>query len=276
MINKRLLALLICLFFSPLLHSQAIQQFESVPGGVAVVPINTNNKPDAYFKDERVMVLGKPDKWQAVIGIGLNITPGTHRLEVHDGGAISTHNFEVGQKQYEEQRITIKNERQVNPNPVDMERIKKERTLIANAKLAWTEQDELILGFQKPVEGITSSPFGLRRFFNDQPRNPHSGLDIAAPEGTPIKAAMSGRVVNTGDYFFNGNTVFIEHGQGLITMYCHMSKISVTTDQIVETGEYIGEVGMTGRVTGPHLHWSVYLNKSAIDPLQLLEDDNTQ
>lgn len=276
MINKRLLALLICLFFSPLLHSQAIQQFESVPGGVAVVPINTNNKPDAYFKDERVMVLGKPDKWQAVIGIGLNITPGTHRLEVHDGGAISTHNFEVGQKQYEEQRITIKNERQVNPNPVDMERIKKERTLIANAKLAWTEQDELILGFQKPVEGITSSPFGLRRFFNDQPRNPHSGLDIAAPEGTPIKAAMSGRVVNTGDYFFNGNTVFIEHGQGLITMYCHMSKISVTTDQVVETGEYIGEVGMTGRVTGPHLHWSVYLNKSAIDPLQLLEDDNTQ
>jgi murein DD-endopeptidase MepM/ murein hydrolase activator NlpD len=267
---RNLFICLIFLFYSAVSLTQESRQFESVPGGVAIVPITSNTKPDAYFNNERVMMLGGPEDWQAVIGLGLNIRAGTHRLEVREGDAISTHNFEVTEKQYKESRITIKNERQVNPNPVDMERITKERTLIANAKLAWSEPDKLTLGFLKPVEGPTSSPFGLRRFFNDQPRNPHSGLDIAAPEGAPIKAAMSGKIVNTGDYFFNGNTVFIEHGQGLITMYCHMSKISVSSGQQVETGDFIGEVGMTGRVTGPHLHWSVYLNKAAIDPLQFL------
>jgi murein DD-endopeptidase MepM/ murein hydrolase activator NlpD len=123
----------------------------------------------------------------------------------------------------------------------------------------------------QPVDGRYSSPFGLRRYFNDQPRKPHSGLDIAAPEGTPIQAAESGVVVETGDYFFNGKTVFIEHGQGLVTMYCHLRKIDVETGQTVTRGEKIGEVGKTGRVTGAHLHWSVSLNHAMVDPLLFLD-----
>lgn len=265
----------IALLLSSELYAQASHNFESVPGGIAVVPINTEEKPDAFYNDERVMVLGEKGNWQAIIGIPLNTKPGTHRLDVKNGESKAIHNFEVGYKQYEESHITITDGRMVNPLPMDMERINRERTLIANAKLAWSDKSDIPFDFVTPVQGRHSSPFGFRRFFNEQPRNPHSGMDIAAPEGTPIKAAMTGKVVNTGKYFFNGNTVFIEHGQGLITMYCHMSMISVEEGQQLEAGDTIGEVGMTGRVTGPHLHWSVYLNKATVDPVLFLSPKDT-
>ncbi|HLA40699.1 MAG TPA: M23 family metallopeptidase, partial [Candidatus Glassbacteria bacterium] len=168
--------------------------------------------------------------------------------------------------QYQESRITIIDERKVTPLPMDMGRINRETRLIQAAKATWSEKADPSLLLTQPVAGVYSSSYGLRRFFNEQPRNPHSGLDIAAPEGTPVKAAGPGKVVMTGEYFFNGNTIFIDHGQGLLTMYCHLRKIAVQPGQDIAVGQIIGAVGQTGRVTAAHLHWSVILNGTMVDP----------
>lgn len=257
------------------LWAQTFPSFKSVPGGVAVVTIDDKQKPDAYYNGNRVMVLGSEQNWRAIVGIPLGASPGVHRLEVRNGGEKAVYHFDVNAKRYEEQRITIKDERKVNPLPVDMERINRETSLIREAKAAWSGVEDVPLVLDQPVQGIYSSPFGLRRFFNDQPRNPHSGLDIVADQGTPIRAAASGRIITTGDFFFNGNTVFIDHGQGLITMYCHMEKIDAKEGQEIDRGEVIGTVGQTGRVTGAHLHWSVILNQIMVDPAFFLTSGQT-
>jgi murein DD-endopeptidase MepM/ murein hydrolase activator NlpD len=110
----------------------------------------------------------------------------------------------------------------------------------------------------------------LRRFFNGEPRNPHAGVDIAIAEGTPAWAPADGTVVQTGDYFFNGRTVMIDHGNGVISMLCHLSRIEVKAGDRVRQGQTIGRVGKTGRATGPHLHWTVSINNARVDPLLLL------
>jgi murein DD-endopeptidase MepM/ murein hydrolase activator NlpD len=243
-----------------------------VPGGVAVISLPAGTVPaSARYRDKKVLVTKDGDRHLAVIGLPLATKPGRHFLKVTDRqGKTLNLGFQVEDKSYEEQHITIKDKRKVNPEKRDMERITRESKQIKQALRHWSPQEDVVIEFQQPVPGPTSSPFGLRRFFNEQPRNPHSGLDIAAPAGTPIQAPAPGTVLDTGDFFFNGNTVLLDHGQGLVTMYCHMSKISVTPGQTVNTGDVLGEVGMTGRVTGPHLHWGVSLNDARIDPLLFL------
>lgn len=265
-----------CIAGFGVVYAETIPAFESVPGGIAVVNLSGEPRPEAYYGNNRVMVIGEPGNWRAVVGLPLTVKPGTHRIKVISGDSSSTHSFNVGDKQYRESRITIKDDRKVNPLPVDMERINRERKIIQAARETWTDRETVPLVMDQPVAGPFSSPFGLRRFFNDQPRNPHSGLDIAASEGTPIMAAADGRIVTTGDYFFNGNTVFIDHGQGLITMYCHMNTIDVNEGQSIKRGDMIGTVGETGRVTGAHLHWSVILNKTMVDPELFLDSTLTQ
>ena len=239
----------------------------NVPGGVACVTLRSETVPEAWYQGQRLMVIPDGPLWRVIVGIPLTVKPGTHQLKVVSDQKTSVHHFTVLDKQYQAQYLTIKDKRKVNPNPEDLVRIEKETGMIQAAKQYWSDQLLTSLQFSLPVTGRFSSPFGLKRFFNNQPRNPHTGLDIAAMTGTPIAAPGTGTVINTGDYFFNGNTVFIDHGQGLITMYCHLSRIDVSKGDRVKAGDFIGKVGMTGRVTGPHLHWSVILNNTMVDPL---------
>ncbi|MDO8272804.1 MAG: peptidoglycan DD-metalloendopeptidase family protein [Gammaproteobacteria bacterium] len=237
-----------------------------VPGGVAVLVTGTQASA-AEFRDERVMLAEYQGAQYAIVGIPLDARLGNHEVNLKTAdGSTTALSFSITDKQYVEQRLTITNERQVNPNTEDMVRINRESAEMNQAFASWDDTLEPVMQMRAPTEGPRSSSFGLRRFFNDQPRAPHSGMDIAAPEGTPIYAPAPGVIRATGNYFFNGNTIILDHGHGLITLYCHMNTIDVTPGTRVEAGEQIGKVGQTGRVTGPHLHWSINLNNVRVDP----------
>ncbi|HFD79624.1 MAG TPA: M23 family metallopeptidase [Gammaproteobacteria bacterium] len=274
--SRTLLPFLLACLLLPAAALQAIElpRAEAVPGGIAVVELPPSpTPPRVRFHGKPVMVLPDGKGYSAVVGLPLATRPGKQSLEVRlASGKTVTRSFEVGDKEYRSQHITIKNKRKVNPEKRDLERITREQRRIRKALATWNPQPPQSLRFRLPVEGPVSSTFGLRRFFNEQPRKPHSGLDLAAPQGTPIRAPAAGRVVDTGEFFFNGNTVFIDHGEGLVTMYCHMSRIDVRPGQEVKAGEVIGAVGMTGRVTGPHLHWGVSLNDARVDPTLFLDN----
>jgi len=247
-----------------------------VPGGVAIVCVGRapGPAPQVVFDGQRVLVARVGDVWQAVVGLPLALRPGAHVLSVVDsersGRGIP---FKVGRRDYETQHLTLANRRQVEPEPEDLRRIAREQESLVRAFSTFSDSVLDTLAFDLPSEGRVSGGFGLRRFFNDEPRQPHSGLDIAAPEGTPIAAPAAGTVIEIGDYFFNVLTVVLDHGQGLVTMYNHLSRIDVAKGARVARGEKIGAVGQTGRVTGPHLHWSVSLNNARVDPALFLSSD---
>ena len=244
-----------------------------VPGGVAIVELTStsNPVPKVYYQGNRVLVMPQNGAWHAVVGLPLNLTPGVQTITATDAhGNQHEHSFVIQDKEYQTQRLTISNKRQVDPNEDDMKRINLEKSIITGAFTTWSQRPVTGLVFDLPAKGRLSSPFGLRRYFNDQPRQPHSGLDIAAPAGTTVRAPADATVLETGNYFFNGNTVFLDHGQGLISMYNHLSRITVVAGRKVKRGAKIGEIGTTGRVTGAHLHWSISLNNSRVDPVLFL------
>lgn len=246
------------------------QLHRPVPGGIAVLPLAERGVvPTATYQGHAVLVVPNGDAggYLAIVGIGQKTKLGQHTLTVNYGGTQELVNFEVGAKKYREQHIKLSSNRHVNPSQADLDRYKREAAEQTAAYKAFRDAIPSNVVLDRPVEGGRySSPFGLRRFFNGEERNPHAGLDIAVPQGTPVKASADGVVTITGDYFFNGKTVFVDHGQGLISMYCHLSEIDVVKGQRVRRGEVIAKVGSTGRSTGPHLHWTVSLNNQRVDP----------
>jgi len=266
--------LLVVMIFPVSLIAAELPRHHPVPGGIALVNLKTGLKPAIVtFQKKRVLTIRHQEFWYAVVGLPLATKPGKHHVSINSSNGKSHISFTVNDTRYATQHLTIKNKRKVNPTAEDLKRIIKERTIIRKALRTFSETDKVSLNFSIPVQGRFSSPFGLRRFFNGQARKPHSGLDIAAAEGTPIKSPTNGTVITTGNYFFNGNTVFIDHGQGLVSMFCHLSKINVAAGEKVDRGQVVGEIGMTGRVTGPHLHWGVSLNDARVEPRLFLSSE---
>ncbi len=253
-----------------MLAHASLPKSSNVPGGVAVVPLGnvsaSTDKPQTWLGNQPVLVTSDRDQWFAVVGLPLDITPGTHELSIKIGNEMETKHFEVNTIDYPEQHITLKDKSRIELSAANLARAKREIANIRKLKLHWRETQNTDLALMVPSPGELSSRFGLRRFFNDEPRSPHAGLDVAVASGTPVKASAKGKVLATGDYFFNGKTVFVDHGNGLITMVCHLERIDVQTGEMVNKGQQLGLSGKTGRATGPHLHWSVVLNGAMVDP----------
>jgi len=249
------------------LGAAALPQHAPVPGGVAVIDLGRVGavQPSARWGEQPLAVVRDNGRWFALLGIPLDTLPGELEISVFSGSTATGKPVAIHAKNYPEQRLTIKDKRKVEPNPDDLARIEREKEITEAVKRRFSDAAPAT-DFMLPSSGPLSSRFGLRRIFNGQPRNPHAGLDVAVGSGAPIRAPAAGVVANTGDYFFNGNTVFVDHGQGLVTAYMHMSRIDVRVGQAVKQGEVLGAVGATGRVTGPHLHWAVILNNTPVDP----------
>ena len=186
---------------------------------------------------------------------------------------VNNKNILIKKKDFGESRIKIENTSMVSLSEEDSQRAYKESKIIQNALDRYTTQNKPEFNFVKPVEGIISSKYGKRRFINGLPRSPHLALDIAATAGTKIISPAKGKIILIGDFFYAGNYIVIDHGYGLLSSYSHLSSINVVENQFVEKGQKIGEIGSTGRVTGPHLHWTVYLNKIRINPELLIKEN---
>lgn len=245
-----------------------------MPGGIARLSLGpAAARPVAYAGDVPLLVLGDAVEWTALVGIPLAAAPGEASITVqaNQGGGPRQISYTVAPKRYSEQRLKVA-PGTVDLSPEDAARYERERVHLATVMATFSEPLPLAaaLRMQVPTPGRRSSSFGLRRVFNGQARNPHSGMDIAASKGTRVAAPLPGRVIDTGDYFFNGNTVWLDHGGGLLSMVCHLSAINVQPGDVLKTGERLGAVGATGRVTGPHLHWGVMLNRAMVDPALFL------
>ncbi len=255
----------------PLARAASWPRAAAVPGGVARVALGpAAERPRASRATPEgtvpLLVVGNPGGWTALVGIALAAAPGEQAIEV-EGRRIP---FRVSAWRYAEQRLRVA-PGQVDLSPEDQARHERERAHLATVMAAFSEGPPQRLLMQPPVPGPRSSSFGLRRIFNGQPRSPHSGMDIAAAAGTPVRAALDGRVIDVGEYFFAGGSVWLDHGEGLLTMYGHLSAMDVKPGDTLRAGERLGAVGMTGRATGPHLHWGVMLNRVMVNPALFIE-----
>ncbi|MFP4082650.1 MAG: M23 family metallopeptidase [Candidatus Aminicenantes bacterium] len=250
------------------------------PGEIITVSVQDGTRISKVMIQflEKKYVMGKDDirsQYLAFLGLDLGLEPGTYNMKIYiqksDGGWESLEKKIVVQaKEFPVKRLWVK-EKYVIPPPEVRERIKREsnilRSIYARFTPQWLGEEKFVI----PTSGKVLDNFGERRIYNNKPRSPHGGVDISAPAGNPVKASNSGIVVLSTDLYFAGRTVIIDHGLGLFTIYCHFSKIAVKRGEQVKKGEIIGEVGATGRVTGPHLHWGVKILGSRVDPFSVLD-----
>ena len=250
-----------------------VPRVSAVPGGVARIGLGSYERaPLARLGDKRVLVMREADQWVAIVGVALAAKPGSKlRVQAERAGGYERFEIAVARKAYASQHLKVSPD-QVDLSTEDLARHERERVHLERVLRTFSDSPPATLAMVQPAAGQRLSTFGRRRYFNDQPRNPHAGMDIAAPAGTPVVAANAGRVIDVGDYFFLGRTVVLDHGQGLLSLYSHLTAADTAVAESVSAGTPLGKVGATGRATGPHLHFSVYLNAVAVDPALFLRD----
>ena len=250
------------------LVAQSLPENHAVNGGVTIIPIDLKKKPEAYFNGQRIAVVESeaPNQWLLLVGIPLNNDKEIQNIIIKRPLSAKVP-FHISKKRYKTQSLSIKNTRKVDPYAGDRDRISMEQAKLKAIYTQRSAQNPFDEGFIAPSHGPISSLFGLNRIYNGKARAPHSGLDIASADGSDVRAASSGRVVEAKDYFFTGNTVIIDHGQGVFSLYAHLKDYKVKKGQAIRQGEVLGRVGKTGRVTGPHLHWTMIMNGYLVDPL---------
>ncbi|MDH4219894.1 MAG: M23 family metallopeptidase [Candidatus Aminicenantes bacterium] len=249
------------------------------PGEVVIVRLTGREDvklANVYFLESKyTMGQGQdPAEWLAFVGLDLGIKPGTYTIDISvlfDDGIYQNISREilVLDKPFPLRKLWVEQE-YVTPPPEEMERIRIESELLREIynifSPHWLGEGNFII----PSAGEVMPNFGERRIFNNQPRSSHSGVDISSPYGSPVRASNSGRIVLANNLYFAGKTVIIDHGLGVFTLYCHFSKITAKRGEWIKKGDVIGEVGVTGRVTGPHLHWGVRIFGNRVDPFSLV------
>ncbi len=244
-------------------------------GDLTLLTIRTKNgnTPQVTWRGKEVLLVSNHEKtdWYGFLGADLTAKPGHYRVVVKmpGSGAEKQLEVEIREKDYGVRRLTLP-KNMVDLDSKTLQRVRKESKRM---KSLWETRPSAPLWngpFLRPISGQVVGPFGQRSIINDQPRSPHSGVDLKGERGAPVRAINHGQVVLTDDHFFTGLTVVIDHGGGVQSMYFHLNRIAVQQGQVVTKGHIIGFVGSTGRATGPHLHWGIRMNGARIDPLLLL------
>ena len=250
-------------------HAGALPRESRVPGGVALLRVGdaTEPRPAVSRDGVPVWVSRQATQWVAAVGLPLSLQPGEQQVEVRStDGAARTITFTVKPKRYPVQHVTLRDQAMVEPPADVMARIERESAHLKVVRSQWRETAATDAAFVQPARGRLSGRFGGSRVLNGKPRAPHAGLDVAVMTGTAVLAPADGVILDIGDYYFCGKTMFIDHGNGLLSLFCHLSEWDAKVGDSVRKGQAVARSGATGRASGPHLHWSVYLNGTSVEP----------
>ena len=260
------MATIVAILFLPIAGHALSLEGNLIQGGMAIGRVDPTVR--VFFRDNPVRV--SPEGW-FVIGFSRD-APLQGELTLHQPtGKVETHPFIIEKRSYKIQRIDGLPPRKVSPSAEDLKRISKEIALVKKVRKTDDPRIDFKQPFIWPVTGRISGVYGSQRILNGKPKRPHYGVDIAAPTGTPVKAPADGVVTLAhDDMFYSGGTLIVDHGHGISTVYLHLHKILVTLGQRIRQDDIIAQVGATGRVTGPHLHWGMNWFATRLDPALLV------
>ena len=272
----RLIRFFILIFIISYSHASSLyasSDFSNVhPGGIYITEIsNAEYSQDLLIDGQKILKWNKDNKFYVLYGLSYHLKTEQYSFEIKnkDGAVLREIRINIVQKNFRTQKINV-NKKYTKPTDKILEKIKKDRIKLVKARKIWFENNP-DMEFILPVKGITTGIFGTKRFYNGIEGNYHNGFDIAADTGTPIVAPSSGKITLTGNFFYNGKSIILDHGRGLKSIMIHLDEILVEENQYVEKGQIIGKVGTTGKSTGAHLHWSVLVNNTYIDPELLID-----